>query len=1316
VKYREFLSQLLKSVKSGRIHKLLKLFIVLLFLYLSFQVGRELLDYYLSQKEKLFISLKGLKWEFSLRKGELSVSFKELEVDSGRFSLSVERGKGALLLYDSVARLKPHFSLIRADRVEVSLPAGKEEKSRKFKFSLPPLLVDRLEVGYLFVEKGDFLLYGRELYKGERELRVGGISGKAGEKYFYLFPFTGYLKDGKVYIPQVELSYGNVFVRGELRFDSEESKGGFRGSVVGSSFLLDKLIVKINGDKFAAEVKGKIKGREFKAAGEGCYSLREPEVIIRRGKGEFEGIELEYGGILSLRELFLNGSFRGKLKEGGIEVDGVQGEFSLKGKVKEPVLKFKLSADRLVNPVIDLRRVDGKGEVSRERGVFVFRSEGIKGKVEYENRKVKGVAKLHGFRLERMKQVALYKKRYGKWIPSVVVGGELSFGYKRGGELSYRGDIRVEDFFFRGYRGKGRAEVKGNGKKLLFRISLKGTDGSVEGRGKVDVAGGEISSRFSSRELELSSVDFLRKLGLKGKVSGSGEVFGSLRNPKVRFGFSCGELSLWGVYLPSVEGSVIYRDYALLIAANSPAGVKLRELRVGIKDKSIGVKVEVSDFSASSVLKVIKGFGLELPFNLSGALSGRAEIALLLKRPGESEVKVELAGFKGDFEYPGILELSGTGSGEFVYRKGLYGEFSGEVEEGKFKGVEFEKGEYGVKFRGFNVAVSYRGVKLKGEFEGVKSSGEVLLGLKDGSLEGKVGVEAKLGREFGSFVGGGYAFFEGLVPNFTVKVSGKGKVESEYLKEPIEFKVEGAVLEPRNQGNIRIFGERCDVHLLLFGDRGNLVGSVKGIEFRSPRAEVRVNLAFVNLGLPELEGLVSVPTFTVKPYGFYKLYSPTGVYLKIKGRDVSVSPFTLSYVDGWIEFKEPRVEPLSAEFEAQLGAKGLIYLFKLNGVLPYARGDLKVNGKFRYAGKLEYDAAVRGDGISLKSLYLLDRLIVSSLEAEVRNGELEELKGELSVGDGNVLINRTNHEVVIAVSQIPVGQIEVWKSLLSGNLSYDLKKRSLTGSVELSRTKLFFKKPEEKREEETGRGEVTKIPIKVKVSAIFDEPVKLKGELFWIEILPSLRLTTVNGEPVISGNFYVTSGEINYMGKKFKVLYGSGTIEDLQRKRGRVSVLASARISGYYVYMKIEGELSSPTIYLTSDPPLTREQIMNLIMTGASPEQIEASSELFPAVQIAYYAASSFFKPIEGKFQKALGLESFSVEPYITKYGETVAKLTITKRLSKRIKLIGYETTGQNPEYGGSVELYLNDRYYLELRYNSYYGAEAGIGFEVRIR
>ena len=469
-------------------------------------------------------------------------------------------------------------------------------------------------------------------------------------------------------------------------------------------------------------------------------------------------------------------------------------------------------------------------------------------------------------------------------------------------------------------------------------------------------------------------------------------------------------------------------------------------------------------------------------------------------------------------------------------------------------------------------------------------------------------------------------------------------------------------------------------------------------------------MAFVNLNLTTMSGTIAVPAFKIYPAGFYPLYSVSGLYINLKNGKPDISNITLSYLDGWIKIEDISLEKgIKGKFEGDIGVKGLVYLAKAQKFVTFARNSLKLKGSFSYKKELHYSVRINGSGIEIKTRYLLDRAVANSLKATVKDGKVEELSGELTVGGGEVIVKGKGESFNITASLVPVGEINRWKGLISGKLIYERK--SLNGTLTVSKARVILGK-EKKKSGNSGSINVT-VPINININILFDEPLKIKGELFSLTIVPKLWIKTISQRLTVGGTFYVTDGKIDYMGKIFKVIYGSGTIEDLTKQKGRISILASAYISGYYVYMKIEGELNNLTIYLSSDPPLTREQILNLIMTGASPEEIEASSELFPAVQVAYYATASLFKPVEAKFKKTLKLESFSIEPYITKYGETVAKLTIAKRLAKRIRLVGYGTTGQNPEYGGSIQIFLNKNYYLELRYNSYYGPEAGVGVEV---
>ncbi|WP_457681587.1 translocation/assembly module TamB domain-containing protein [Thermovibrio sp.] len=1313
---KEFLKELLKSLKSGRLNRLLRLLFLSASLYLLFLVGRELLLYYLKEKEKLSFRLSKVKWHFSLEKGELYFSAGDLEVNSPKLSLSVNDLKSELLIYKSLKELKLHFSNLSADRVSVEIKE-KREKEKGKGIKAIPIEVDELSLLYFRIKGKNYFFAGRELEKNERRLFFGGGFGKVGNREVKVYPFYGYLKDEGFFVPQLKVSYGEYSAVGSLKLGRELKKLSYSGLICGNSFKL-KTDLKVDGSYWFADGKGEALSRKFSFKGMGDFNLEVPKLKVSELKGRFDGFNFNLNGYLYKDTLSFKGKYHSKnFMLSKISGKELRGKLKITGKLKDPKVISKFNLLEVKTPYLNLKKVEGSLELSSDKASFQAHSKNLEvsGRYELKGRSLSGLLRLKDFPLRELTPVSVAKRRYGKWVPDALLTGSSYFkGNLKSGFLLFRGDLKVSEFKFQGFSSGGELSFKGNRDGVNFNGILKDKDGLLKVVGSLNFRKEKVSASFLGESLNLGKLTFLSRLGLSGRLSGSGKVEGKLKDPSVYADFSSPEVSFFGVYLPQVEGSLTYKDKQLKIEARSPVGVKLSPLKVNFSRRLLSFGVSVSDFPSKELFKVLTGLKLKLPFRTEGLLSASVSGTVPLAFPKKSSVSINLKEFNGKFLLPPLI-LEGSGRGEVKYERGeFFGSLTGKLSDGSFKGFSFKGGEYGVKLNGKELSVNYSGVSSS-PLEGLEllSSGRVFLNLESRELSGKVKLSERFSSNYGSSEGVIYLDFGGLVDRLTIKVSGNFKFRSEYLEREISAKVNGKVSEPENVGNVKINGEGVELYLLLLKDRANLVGKLRDVTLKLPKAKVKVNLALLNLSLPELKGQVSVPTFTVIPENFYRLYSPTGVYLSLDGKRVKISNFSLSYVDGWIEFKEIKLKPISFKFNGVAGVKGLVYLLKLEKLVPYQKGKILFNGNFNYGERPSYAVKFKGKGIEFRSSYLLSKAQVVSLKGEIENGEFKAISGELLIGDGSVFIKGKDGKLSLALSQVPAGMVGLWKSLISGNLEYSLAGNSLTGSLELSRTKLFFEKGSSQRKEAE---ENRKISLNLSVKVNFDEPVKLKGELFWIEILPSLKLTTINGRPVISGSFYATGGEINYMGKKFKVLYGSGTIEDLERKRGSLSILAETYINGYYIYMKIEGSFKSPVIYLTSDPPLTKEQILNLIMTGASPEQIEAASELFPAVQIAYYAVSTFFKPIESKFQRKLGLESFSVEPYITKYGETVAKLTITKLLSKKIKLIGYETTGQKSEYGGSIQFKLSDKYYLELRYDSYYGPQGGIGINLRLK
>lgn len=1315
MRFREFLRAFLKSLKSGRLHRVLKFSMVLLFLFFSYQVSVSIVKYWLKEKEELSVVKKNFRWGFNWKRGELSLEADYLFLENPKFSCELYKPELDVNVYRSFRELRPVFSFVGVSEGKLNLKR-KGEKRKEFSFKLP-FLVEKVDVGRFTVKwNGGGAVLGKFIYN-ERELQFGGLNGSIRGKEFYISSFSGVKKDGYFLIPDFYAGYGSSKLSGELKVYSL-GNWWFSGSLFSSMFF-GQITVK-NYGKLDVSWKGKLK--DLNTEGTAILRLKRGKVVLEKVSGKFDGADFSLKGEVG-ENVELKGTVRSKrFVYGNCRAEGVYLRVSAFGRLNDPEVNIRGNISALTAPKIELRKLEVNGNLNREKGKFKWSSESLGGEVSlaWKEKSAKGTVKLKSFELKQIPVVRVYRSKYRGWIPEVNLSGDLVFKVSDG-RADYRGKLKVNRFNFQGFKASGTVQITGNGEVVKVEGELTGEKGGkTEGEAELHLKKMEIESFYTAESVPVEGFKFLEKVGLGGKVSGKGRVWGSLKNPRADFQVRSEDLRFKGVELGKSKGEVKLKDFVLSVRAITERGT-LDRLSLRLKGKrKLYLKGKVNGVSGKEIEQILKGFRVKLPFKLDGKGEGAFSVySENLKEKGSIQIKINVDSFSGVIKYDS-LAAEGSGKGEVEYRNGyVIVNLSGELKRASFKGKVLNGGSYRVSYKGKELLVGLENSHYVSGVEGFENSlsGDVFIDFETGKLEGKGRVTGRYSlKEKGEVFGGVDYFLFGVLSRFTVKISGKLNWNSDITGKN-EFKVEGAILEPDNLGTITVSGNNgTDLKVIANKDQWQVVGSVRNLNIKIPQVKAKINMAFVNVNVTTLTGTVAVPTFKVYPKGFYPLYSVSGIYANLKNGELQLSDVTLSYVDGWIRVKDLLFDRekngLKGKVEARLGAKGLVYLVKAQRFVPYVRNELRVNGDFSYEGNLNYRVSVDGTGVEFRTEYLLDKAVVNSLKALVENGRLKEVESNISIGSGSILISGGEKETNVTVSLIPVGEVGKWKGLISGKLNYG--EGGIKGNLTVSKAKLFIGK-EEKKKRKSSEG-APRFPVNVDVNLLFDQPLKIKGELFSLTLIPKLWIKTVNERAVIGGTFYVTDGKIDYMGKEFKVIYGTGTIEDLEREKGRVNILASAYVSGYYIYMKIEGEFSNLTIYLSSDPPLTREQILNLIMTGASPEEIEASSELFPAVQVAYYATAFLFKPFETKFKETLKLESFSIEPHITKYGETVAKLTIAKRLAERIRLVGYGTTGQNPEYGGSFQFFLKKNYYLELRYNSYYGLEAGIGLEVNKR
>jgi translocation and assembly module TamB len=168
---------------------------------------------------------------------------------------------------------------------------------------------------------------------------------------------------------------------------------------------------------------------------------------------------------------------------------------------------------------------------------------------------------------------------------------------------------------------------------------------------------------------------------------------------------------------------------------------------------------------------------------------------------------------------------------------------------------------------------------------------------------------------------------------------------------------------------------------------------------------------------------------------------------------------------------------------------------------------------------------------------------------------------------------------------------------------------------------------------------------------------------------------------------------------------------------------AESRVRSYRVTLKINGTLERVYPTLSSDPPLTAVQILNLL---AGAEESDVASLATSQTRQANLAATGAATLAAGRIAEEMGLERgaerifglnrFSIDPSLVKGDVTnpSARLTLGKRITPDVNVIySIDLRGvQDPFL--SVEYTFSDRFSLLLSRAD--PAAGGYGFDLRMR
>ncbi len=229
------------------------------------------------------------------------------------------------------------------------------------------------------------------------------------------------------------------------------------------------------------------------------------------------------------------------------------------------------------------------------------------------------------------------------------------------------------------------------------------------------------------------------------------------------------------------------------------------------------------------------------------------------------------------------------------------------------------------------------------------------------------------------------------------------------------------------------------------------------------------------------------------------------------------------------------------------------------------------------------------------------------------------------------------------------------------------------------------------------------------------------NNLATLEARAELRLTGAADAPVLAGRAEVDRGRVYFQGTTYVIRRGTIDFTNPQTIDPVFNIEAEARVRSYRVTLKVNGTLERVYPTLTSDPPLSAVQILNLLAGAdesalASLQATQLDASRLAATGAATLAAGRISEEVglERGAEKLLGLSRFSIDPSIVRGGisDPTARLTLGKRVGRDLSVLYSVDLSGTDERLLSVEYTLSDRLSILLTQ----AVPGGVGLDVRLR
>jgi len=492
-----------------------------------------------------------------------------------------------------------------------------------------------------------------------------------------------------------------------------------------------------------------------------------------------------------------------------------------------------------------------------------------------------------------------------------------------------------------------------------------------------------------------------------------------------------------------------------------------------------------------------------------------------------------------------------------------------------------------------------------------------------------------------------------------------------------------------------------------------------------------------NFGTPiQVEGTTRISQLAL----FWKdrpLIKGSDLEFLVHNDDISILGMRLSLVDrGYLTIKGSGKlnKDINLEADGNIPFEILpMFTEAISDATGETRFTLKVNGTLS-TPNLIIHADIKDGGMTIPGLFQKLHDINGDVRMTSNTMVLDSIKGMLDTGkfelNGAIDLDRyqpSNVGLKLTMDNLPVSIPDLLDVRLSSELDVrgSSEKSLIKGYVELIegtyekdvRLNLMENIGQASRKEPLA---TSKTPWPIFDNMALDckiryrDPFVIDNNIALLTIKPDLNIRGTVNQPLISGRAEVESGTVYFQRNEFNVKKGVFDFINPYKIEPTIDIQSEVNIREWTVFLKIFGTPDTLRFEMTSDPPEREEDILSLLISGKTTQELiarEGGSSLSPKQMLADVLSETVQKDIKD----ATGLDVVVLEYKEAKDAETSdeVKVTLGKELSRRVT-VKYDVQTKNAKV---IRKVITEYKFLEkLIMNAFQDTEGHYGGGVQFR